>query len=79
VIGEIVIGYTEVHLVEKSAIDLFAQLGWAKISAKEEVLGPSGTLGRETKSEVILLPRLRVVVERLNPQLPAEPINSAIV
>jgi type I restriction enzyme R subunit len=78
VIGEIVIGYTEDHLVEHPAIELLAQLGWATISAKEEVLGPSGTLGRENKSEVVLVPRLRIALERLNPTLPAEAISFAI-
>ena len=35
-------------------------------------------MGRETKSEVVLVPRLRSALERLNPALPADAINSAI-
>jgi type I restriction enzyme R subunit len=35
-------------------------------------------LGRETKSEVVLIPKLRSALERLNPALPADAINSAI-
>ncbi|MGB9429077.1 MAG: HsdR family type I site-specific deoxyribonuclease, partial [Gammaproteobacteria bacterium] len=75
--------YTEDQLVEQPAIGLFAQLGWT-------VAGPppnagidgephdAGLLGRETKSEVVLVPRLRAALERLNPALPAEAITTAI-
>jgi type I restriction enzyme R subunit len=44
----------------------------------EKVPGPSGTLGRETKSEVLLVPRLHGALDRLNPGLPSEAIDSAI-
>ncbi len=70
--------FTEDHLIEQPAIHLFAELGWTTVSAMEETLGLRGTLGRETKSEVVLLPRLRAALERLNPQLPTDAINSAI-
>ncbi len=70
--------YTEDQLVEQPAIGLFAQLGWETVSAMEEVFGANGTLGRETKGEVVLLPRLRAALERLNPSLPAEAISTAI-
>jgi type I restriction enzyme R subunit len=82
--------YTEDHLVEQPAISLFHQLGWQPVSALEESLGaaapspqPSPSrrgnwLGRETKSEVVLSMRLRAALERLNPMLPAEAINSAV-
>jgi type I restriction enzyme R subunit len=70
--------YTEDHLVEQPAIQLFAELGWSRTSALDEIVGPNGTLGRETKSEVVLLPRLRAILERLNPRLPPDAITSAI-
>jgi type I restriction enzyme R subunit len=70
--------FTENVLVEVPAIHLFEDLGWASISAKDEVLGPNGTLGRETKSEVILVARLRIALEKLNPKLPADATTSAI-
>ena len=70
--------YTEELLVEQPAIELFAKLDWATASASEESLGPTGTLGRETRSEVVLVPKLRVALERLNPALPSDAINSAI-
>ena len=71
--------YTEELLVGQPAVDLVADLGWQTVSANEEVFGAAGTLGRETKAEVILIPRLRAALARLNPALPADAINSAVV
>jgi len=56
--------YTEDQLVEQPAIGLFAELGWQTVSAMEEVFGASGTLGRETSGEVVLVPRVRAALER---------------
>ena len=66
---------TEDQLVEQPAIGLFAELGWDSVSALEETFGATGTLLRETKGEVVLVSRLRAVLERLNPALPPEPIT----
>lgn len=70
--------YTEDQLVEQPAIELFSALGWQTVSAMEETYGPSGTLGRETKSEVVLAARLRAMLAKLNLNLPAEAIQTAI-
>ena len=70
--------YTEDQLVEQPAIDLFADLGWTTVSAMEETFGPAGTLQRETKGEVVLVPRLREALTRLNPALPTEIMTAAI-
>ena len=70
--------YTEDQLVEQPAIGLFAALGWQTVSAMEEVFGAGGTLGRETKGEVVLAPRLRAALTKLNPALPSEAIASAL-
>jgi type I restriction enzyme, R subunit len=70
--------YTEDQLVEQPAIGLFADLGWQTVSALEETFGAGGTLGRETKGEVVLAARMRAALVRLNPALPAEAINNAI-
>lgn len=59
--------YTEDQLVEQPAIQLFVELGWTTVSAMEEVFGAEGTLGRETKGEVVLVPRLRTALERQTP------------
>ena len=72
------ISYTEDQLVEQPAIALFAELGWSTVSAMDEVPGASSILGRETSGEVFLLPRLGAALARLNPQLPAEAITSAV-
>lgn len=65
-------------LVEQPTIGLFAQLGYETAHAFSETFGRSGTLGRETNSEVVLVPRLRAALERLNPGLAAEAIQLAI-
>ena len=65
-------------MVEQPAIGLFANLGWETVSAMEETFGPGGTLSRETKGEVVLVDRLRVVLDRFNPTLPLEAIATAI-
>ncbi len=70
--------YTEDQLVEQPAIGLFAELGWATVSALDETFGETGTLQRETKGEVVLVSRLRAVLKRLNPSLPPEAITSAM-
>jgi type I restriction enzyme R subunit len=70
--------YTENQLVELPAVGLFAALGWQTVSAVEETFGESGTLGRETKGEVVLVDRLRAALRRFNPALPAEAINTGI-
>jgi type I restriction enzyme R subunit len=70
--------YTEDQLVEQPAIGLFANLGWETVSAMEETFGPGGTLGRETKGEVVLVDRLRASLGRFNTTLPPEAITTAI-
>ena len=70
--------YTEDQLVEQPAIGLFATLGWQTVSAMEETFGAGGTLGRETKGEVVLIERLRKSLTKLNAKLPAETIEAAI-
>jgi type I restriction enzyme R subunit len=70
--------YSEDQLVEQPAIQLFAELGWDTVNAYSEAMGPDGTLGRDNKSEVFLLPRLRAAIERFNPGTPSDAIEAAI-
>lgn len=70
--------YSEDQLVEQPAIGLFAELGWQTAAAQEESLGPGGTFGRETRSEAVLLERLRAALVRLNPNLPPEAIQAGV-
>lgn len=66
-------------MVERPAIDLFLELGWDHVNAFYEILGPQGTLGRDNKSEVFLVRRLRQAIERLNPGLPPDAIEDAVI
>ncbi len=70
--------YTEDQLVEQPAIGLFAALGWQTVSAQEETFGAGGTLGRETRGEVVLVERLRAALCKFNPKLPPEAIGNAV-
>lgn len=70
--------YTEGQLVEQPAIQLFAEMGWQTVSALEEIFGAGGTLGRETKGEVVLVPRLRAALKWLNPTFPPKTISAAM-
>jgi type I restriction enzyme R subunit len=70
--------FTEDQLVEQPAIGLFAALGWETVSALDESFGATGTLGRETKGEVVLPGRLRAALVKFNPETPAEAIQAAM-
>jgi type I restriction enzyme, R subunit len=70
--------YTEEQLVEQPAIGLLGSLGWDMVSAREETFGAGGTLGRETKGDVLLAPRLRAALVKLNPSLPPEAVTAAV-
>ena len=70
--------YGELELVQKSAIDLFQKLGWDALNCMEETFGENGTLGRETNREIVLTRRLKNALNKLNPDVPEEAIDSAI-
>jgi len=70
--------YSEDALIEQPAIALFGQLGYETINCFYETLGVSGTLGRETTSEVVLTRYLRNALEKLNTGMDREAINLAI-
>ena len=70
--------FTEDQLVEQPAIGLFAELGWQTVVASEEIFGASGTLGRESSGEVVLVSRLRAALVKLNPSLPSDAVGAAV-
>jgi type I restriction enzyme R subunit len=70
--------YSEDELVERPAVALFQELGWEHINAYHETHGPDGTLGRDNRSEVFLLQRLRAAIDRLNPDTSPGAIDDAI-
>lgn len=69
--------FSEAELVERPAMDLLASLGWAAMDATDEIFGEGGTLGRSTAAEVVLRPRLRAALARLNPHLAPEGLTQA--
>lgn len=70
--------YSESALVEQPAIELFSELGWGTADCFHEFDSGSSPLGRETPAEVVLIPRLRAALEKLNPGLSAEAVGLAI-
>ena len=57
--------YSELALVEQPAVALLGVLGWQTTNCFCEQFGHHGTLGRETKSDVVLVDRLRTALEKL--------------
>jgi type I restriction enzyme R subunit len=70
--------YSEDKLVEQTALKLLADIGWQTLGAYHERVGAQGTLGRQSRTEVVLVPRLRAALERLNPAASREAIGLAI-
>ena len=71
--------YSEDALVEQPAIALFAAMAWETVNGFHEFdQAGSSPPERQAKSEVVLAGRLRPVLERLNPDLPAEAFDQAI-
>jgi type I restriction enzyme R subunit len=70
--------YSEDRLVEKPSIALFREMGWETIDAYDETFGATGTLGRETAQDVVLVPRLLAALRHLNPDLPDAALRQAM-
>ena len=69
--------YTEAKLVEQLAIELFQSLGYEHQNCFKEKFGENGTSGRETPSDVVLVPRLKSALFRLNSNLSEEATDLA--
>ena len=70
--------YNEDHLVEHPAILLLEELDWQFILGLDETFGPDGKLGRETPSDVVLVPRLISALQKLNPNMSPEGVRAAV-
>lgn len=71
--------YSENALVEQPAIALFEELGWPSANCFYEKVGTTNsTLGRETTNDVILWPRLRAAIEKLNPGIANDAVQLAM-
>lgn len=70
--------YNEDSLIEQPAIELFKSLNYDHQNCYHETFGKSGTLGRETLSDVVLILRLKQSLIALNPSVSSEAIDLAI-
>nr|WP_244465373.1 type I restriction endonuclease [Corynebacterium xerosis] len=69
----------EYRYVEKPSIELLAELGWTPVDAFQEILGPEGSLGRDSQRDVVLVHRLRLAMRKINSEyVPDIAINEAI-
>ncbi len=64
--------------LELETIALFQQLGYTTANCYNEWNSGTSRLGRETRSDVVLISQLRPALEKLNPHLPNQAINLAI-
>ena len=64
--------------LELDTIALFEKLGYTTANCYNEWISGTSNLGRETRSEVVLISKLQPALEKLNPHLPQAAINLAI-
>ncbi|MEG4243017.1 type I restriction endonuclease subunit R [Microcoleus sp. Pol10_D6] len=64
--------------LELETIALFEKLGYTTANCYNEWISGTSNLGRETRSEVVLISKLQPALEKLNPHLPKAAINLAI-
>ena len=71
--------YSEDELIEQPAINLLAEMGWETLNGYSEFdqTGES-SLGRKTKSAVVLISRLQSALQHLNPNATHDSITKAI-
>ncbi len=69
--------YSEDELIEQPAIALLAGMGWDTLNCYSEFDRGDSSLGRRTKSEVVLISRLHTALEYLNPTATQEAIAKA--
>lgn len=70
--------YSEDILIEQPAIEVFKELGYSYENCFDETFGEGSTLGRDNKSQVILIRKLKPALTKLNPDLPEEAILKAM-
>jgi type I restriction enzyme R subunit len=71
--------YSEDELVEQSAIKVLKDgLKYDYLYCMDEWKTGKSPLGRETKSDVVLIPKLKEAIDKLNPGLPEEAKQHAI-
>lgn len=76
--------YTDINSEDRLVQQTFAQhleqqLGWDSVYAwNQETFGPTGTLGRSSERDMVLVRDLREALVKLNPLLPDKAIEEAI-
>jgi len=71
--------FSENALVEQPAITLFGTLGYTTANCFNEQVGTiNSTLGRETTADVVLVPKLRAALQKLNPGIADDAVELAI-
>ncbi len=70
--------YNEDSLIEQLSIEIFQSLRYSYENCFHEIFGEKGTLGRDTSTDVIFIPKLREALLNLNPDIPNEAIEQAI-
>jgi type I restriction enzyme R subunit len=76
--------YTDINGEERLVQATFAEhlekaLGWDSVYAwNHETFGPTGTLGRASERDVVLVRDLRAALVRFNPELPAAAIDDVV-
>ena len=76
--------YADINSEDRLVQATFAEhlettLGWDSVYAwNQETFGPTGTLGRASERDAVLVRDLRAALVRLNPQLPPPAIEEAI-
>jgi len=71
--------YSEDNLIEKPIMDILSQdLNWEVANVfEDEVFGEEGTIGRESKGDVLLKFSFLKTIEKLNPNLPEQAYTKA--
>src|SRR5579883_3451970 len=65
--------------LENATIELFPQLQWETANCFSEEVGvKNSTLGRESRDQVVLIPKLLSALQKLNHDLPVEAIQLAV-
>lgn len=64
--------------LELETIALFQQLSYTTTNCYNEWNSGTSRLGRETRSDVVLISKLRPALEKLNPHLPQQAITLAL-
>ena len=71
--------FSENTLVEQPAIALFSELGYATADCFHEKFGTTkSTLGRETTADVVLIPKLKAALKKLNPDVADDAVRLAV-